>query len=31
MRDILATNAFDPNRPFLEDKPSIDDIVQFKD
>tara|TARA_B110000503_G_scaffold81855_1_gene125046 strand:- start:156 stop:905 length:750 start_codon:yes stop_codon:yes gene_type:complete len=31
MRDILATNAFDPNRPLLEDKPSIDDIVQFKD
>lgn len=31
MRDILATNAIDPNKPFLEDKPSIDTIVQFKD
>jgi hypothetical protein len=31
MQDILATNVNDPNRPFLEDKPSIDTIVQFKD
>lgn len=31
MHDALATNAFDPFRPFLEDKPSIDEIVQFKD
>lgn len=31
MVDPLATNAFDPNRDFLEDKPSIDTIVQFKD
>ena len=29
MTDNLATNAKDPNRPLLEDKPSIDDIVQF--
>lgn len=31
IQDILATNVNDPNRPFLEDKPSIDTIVQFKD
>lgn len=31
MIDILATNANNPNRPFLEDKPSIDTIIQFKD
>jgi hypothetical protein len=31
MQDILATNVNDPKRPFLEDKPSIDEIVQFKD
>jgi hypothetical protein len=31
MIDILATNVNNPNRPFLEDKPSIDTIVQFKD
>ena len=29
IKDILATNAFDLNRPLLEDKPSIDTIVQF--
>ena len=31
MQDVLATNIDDPTRPFLEDKPSIDTIVQFKD
>lgn len=29
--DILATNANDPNKPFLEDKPNISEILQFKD
>ena len=29
MQDMLATNAFDINRRFLEDKPSIDAIVQY--
>lgn len=31
MQDVLATNIDNPARPFLEDKPSIDTIVQFKD
>ena len=29
IQDPLATNAFNPNMPFLEDKPGIDTIVQF--
>lgn len=29
MHDMLATNAFDPAMPFLEDKPSLDKIVSF--
>jgi hypothetical protein len=29
MRDPLATNAFDKNAPLLEDKPHINEILQF--
>lgn len=31
MIDLLQTNAFDKTKPLLEDKPSIDEIVQFKE
>jgi hypothetical protein len=31
MKDPLQTNAFDKTKSFLEDKPSIDTIVEFKD
>lgn len=31
MRDPLATNAFDKNRPSLEDKPPISSVIQFKE
>jgi hypothetical protein len=31
MKDLLQTNAFDKTKSFLEDKPSIDTIVEFKD
>ena len=31
IEDPLKTNAFNESQPLLEDKPSIDEIVQFKE